>query len=80
MDKEYTQILVFEQERIHDFSSDVLHQLLSNASEPSLETSYLSVSNHNVSAKRLSVLLHQNKLPLEPSSHLDDRHTELPQC
>jgi hypothetical protein len=51
MDKEYTQLPVFEQERIHDFLSDVLHQLSSNASEPSLETSYLSVSSHNVSTK-----------------------------
>jgi hypothetical protein len=30
MDKEYTQLPVFEQERIHDFLSDVLHQLSSN--------------------------------------------------
>jgi hypothetical protein len=39
---------VFEQERIHDFSDDVLHQQSNNASEPSLGTSYLSVSGHNV--------------------------------
>jgi hypothetical protein len=47
MNKDFTRKLVCEQEHIHGFSDDVLHQLSNNASEPSLGTSYLSVSNHN---------------------------------
>jgi hypothetical protein len=47
MNKVYTPKLVCEQERIHDFSDDGLHQQSNNASELSLGTSYLSVSSHN---------------------------------
>ena len=47
MNKVYTPKLVCEQERIHDFSDDGLHQQSNNASELSLGTSYLSVSSHS---------------------------------